>query len=109
MRSLGCSRRRATIGKPSRNIEQEYYDVLAAQQRGLGAEHPDTLATRYEIAGMLAARGHYREAEQEYGDVLAAQLQVLGADHPRTNSTRDALTALQTADRDGSTALKDVH
>jgi hypothetical protein len=49
-----------------REAEQEYRDVLADRLRVLGPDHPSTLITRHEVAGMLAAQGHYREAEQEY-------------------------------------------
>ena len=53
--------------------EAEYRDVLAAPLRVLGPDHPDTLATRHQIAGEMAARGDHAAAEAEYRDVLAAR------------------------------------
>ena len=52
--------------------EAEYRDVLAAELRVLGPDHPDTLATRHQIAREMAARGDHAGAEAEYRDVLAA-------------------------------------
>ena len=67
--------------------EAEYRDVLAAELRVLGPDHPDTLATRHSIAREIAARGDHAAAEAEYRDVLAARLRVLGPDHPDTQKT----------------------
>ena len=64
-----------------------FRDVLAAQLRVLGPDHPDTLATRHQIAVEMAARGDYAAAETEFRDMLAAKLQVLGPDHPSTQIT----------------------
>ena len=68
--------------------EAEFRDVLAAQLRVLGPDHPDTLATRHSIALEMAERGDHAAAEAEYRDVLAARLRVLGPDHPDTLATR---------------------
>ena len=66
----------------------EYRDVLAAQLRVLGPDHPSTLTTRHQVAREMAARGDHAGAEAEYRDVLAARLRVLGPDHPATLTTR---------------------
>jgi hypothetical protein len=68
--------------------EAELRDVLAAELRVLGPDHPDTLATRHQIALVMAARGEPIAAEAELRDVLAARLRVLGPDHPDTMTTR---------------------
>jgi tetratricopeptide (TPR) repeat protein len=65
-------------------------DVLADRQRVLGNDHPDTLATRYELA-QVVAHTRYAEAERMYRDVLTDQERVLGGDDPRTLATRYAL------------------
>jgi hypothetical protein len=57
----------------------------------LGADHPDTLAARHDIARMLAARGDHAGAEAKFRDVFAARLRVLGADHPGTLDTRHCI------------------
>ena len=72
--------------------------ILGLRFRVLGADHPDTLTTRHEIARMMAARGDHAGAEAEYRDVLAATLRVLGADHPDTLATRHAI-AYEMAER----------
>jgi hypothetical protein len=64
--------------------EAKYRAVLAARERALGADHPDTLDTRHRIAWTVGAQGGYGEAEADYRAVLAARERVLGADHPDT-------------------------
>jgi hypothetical protein len=49
----------------------EYRDVLAAQLRVLGPDHPSTLTTRHQIAREMAYAGDHAGAEAEYRDVLA--------------------------------------
>ena len=43
-----------------------------------GADHPDTLATRFAIAQQMAARGDHAGAEKEFRHVLAGQQRTLG-------------------------------
>ena len=57
-------------------------EVLAAQERKLGADHPDTLATAGSLASTLSDQGKYAEAEKMQREVLAAQERKLGEDHP---------------------------
>jgi plasmid stability protein len=64
--------------------EAECRDVLTAKLRVLGPDHPDTLATRHQIAREMAALGDHTGAEAECRDVLTAKLRVLGPDHPDT-------------------------
>ena len=49
----------------ARSAEAEFGDVLATELRVLGADHPDTLATRRQIALEMAARGDQVEGNQE--------------------------------------------
>ena len=67
--------------------ENEYGQVLAAQLRVLGANHPDTLTTRHQLAAGLTAEGKPTEALAEFRQVLTARQQLLGANHPSTLST----------------------
>ena len=62
-------------------------EVLAARQRKLGADHPDTLTTASNLAITISKQGKYAEAEQMQREVLAAQERHLGADHPDTVTT----------------------
>ena len=88
------SRRRLAAALDGRGLnkeaEQLYQDLLPDQQRILGYDHPDTLATRFELARVI---GHARfaEAEQLYRDILADQQRVLGDNHPDTLRTRYSL------------------
>ena len=62
--------------------EQEHRAALAIRERVLGAEHPETLASRKSVALALQFQGKNAEAEQEYRAVLAIRERVLGAEHP---------------------------
>jgi hypothetical protein len=77
--------------------EHLYRQVLQTQERVLGSDYPRTLATRYEIARMVAKRGDAAEAERLFRDVLQTQERVLGSDHANTRITADALRALTTS------------
>jgi tetratricopeptide (TPR) repeat protein len=66
-------------------------DLLAEQDRVLGADHPDTLRTRNSLAIAYREAGRTAEAISLYEQVLADQERVLGADHPDTLRTRNSL------------------
>jgi hypothetical protein len=53
----------------------------------LGADHPDTLLTRSNLASLRGEAGDVAEFEQ----LLAEQVRVLGADHPNTLTIRNDL------------------
>jgi len=67
------------------DAEQLYTTLLSDQQRVLGCDHPDTLATRFELARVI---GHTRlrqaEAEQILRLVLPDMERALGNEHPST-------------------------
>ncbi len=67
--------------------EATYRDLLAAEQRVRGADHPDTLITWYQVAVELAAQDKHAEAEAEFRQVRAALQKSLGADHLDTLDT----------------------
>ena len=68
--------------------EAEYRGMLPDLRRRLGADHPDTLATRFSIAQEMAARGDHAGAEDEFRAVLPHLERRLGRDHPDTLAAR---------------------
>jgi len=68
--------------------------VLAARERVLGADHPDTLASRHSTAWTMGKQGRYAEAETEYRAVLTAREWVLGTEHPNTLDTRHQIARM---------------
>jgi pentatricopeptide repeat protein len=49
---------------------QAFQDVFYIWKRELGPEHPDTLTTRNNMAGVLSKQGKYEEALQAYQEVF---------------------------------------
>ena len=76
--------------------------LLADEERVLGADHPDTLTTRGNLAAAYRAAGRKAEATTLLEQNLADLERVLGADHPATLSTRNTLAnAYQDGGPDG--------
>ncbi|KAG8854496.1 hypothetical protein FRB91_003453, partial [Serendipita sp. 411] len=50
----------------------------------LGARHPDTITTMYNLAWILLSCGRLEEAERMQREVLALQNEILGQHHPNT-------------------------
>lgn len=71
--------------------QTELVAVLDTARRLLGAEHPDVLAARHQLARVLGERRLYEQAETELTDVLDARRRVLGDNHPSTLATRNQL------------------
>ena len=65
--------------------------ALADSVRVLSADHPDTLASRNNLAGAYRAAGDLGRAIPLYEQTLADRLRVLGADHPQTLVSRNNL------------------
>ncbi|WP_369800669.1 tetratricopeptide repeat protein [Alloactinosynnema sp. L-07] len=65
--------------------------VLADRERVLGAEHPDTLANRGNLANSLSHLGRHQEALDMHRHTLAIRERVLGPDHPETEINRSNL------------------
>ena len=59
-------------------------EVLAARQRSLGEDHPDTLRSLHNMATVLDALGRDAEAEPMYLKVIATKRRVLGEHHAQT-------------------------
>ena len=80
------------IGVFSREDSIELYEqVLAEYERVLGADHPDTLTVRNNLAGAYYSVGRFGEAIELFERVLAERERVLGSDHPDTLTTRNNL------------------
>ena len=63
---------------------KQYQRTLVHQRDALGADHPDTLATRFSIAREMAACGDHAGAEEEFRAVFAGRQRKLGPYHPQT-------------------------
>ena len=57
-----------------------YEEVLATQEKHLGADHPSTLITRGNLAIVLQKLGEYGKAKELFEQVNAAQEKALGTD-----------------------------
>jgi tetratricopeptide (TPR) repeat protein len=76
--------------------------VLADYERVLGADHPDTLASRNNLAYAYESAGRLSEAIPLYEQALADCERVLGTDHPDTLASRNNLAgAYESAGRLG--------
>ena len=76
---------------------------LAADcERVLGADHPGTLAARFNLAYAYESAGRLGEAIPLYEQVLAGRERVLGADHPDALASRFSLACVyESAGRPG--------
>lgn len=85
-----------------------FEEVLAERVRVLGADHPDTIASRGNLAGAYESAWCLGKAISQYKKVLAHQLRVLGADHPSTLASRRNLEAARRARESGSASAPGV-
>ena len=67
--------------------------LLADLDRVLGPDHPDTLASRNNLAAAYRAAGRFAEAIALHERTLAGRERVLGPDHPATLNSRNNLAA----------------
>ena len=82
-----------------------YEPLLADKERILGPAHPDTLATRNNLAVAYQAAGRVAEAIAIYEPLLADRARILGPTHPHTlNTRRNLAVAYQAAGRDAEAA-----
>ena len=54
------------------------------RKKVLSDEHPDTLSSMHNLAGVLYGQGKYEEAETMHRQTLAMREKVLGGEHPDT-------------------------
>jgi hypothetical protein len=65
--------------------------ALETCERVLGADHPNTLGSRNNLAGAYRSAGDLSRAIPLYEQTLADSERVLGADHPHTSALRASL------------------
>ena len=70
---------------------------MSAQRRTLGDEHPSTLASTHNLAGLLRAQGKRVEALELCRQALAGYRRVLGEGHPNTQKALRVYNQLQRA------------
>jgi Tetratricopeptide repeat len=70
--------------------------TLADRQRVLGADHPDTLTSRNNLAGAYRAAGDLSRPIPLYEQALTDCERVLGLEHPITKTVGANLKALST-------------
>ncbi|MGK2348061.1 tetratricopeptide repeat protein [Actinomyces sp. W5033] len=70
-----------------------YSELLEDCMRLLGADHPDTLATRGNLASAALAAGDPGRAAGMFSELLKDQLRLLGPEHPDTLATRGNLAS----------------
>ncbi len=73
------------------DAQRQVERALELRRRGLGATHPDTLASMKQLARFVLAQGNYGQAEVLYGRILQIQLQELGAEDARRLTTMQEL------------------
>ncbi|MDR0849239.1 MAG: tetratricopeptide repeat protein [Propionibacteriaceae bacterium] len=66
-------------------------DYQTDLMRVLGADHPDTLTSRHNLAAAYESAGDVGKAIRLFEETLADKLRVLGADHPDTLTSRNNL------------------
>jgi hypothetical protein len=76
----------------------------AAARHHLGADHPDTLTTRHELAYWQGETGDAAGAATAFELLLADRLRMLGPDHPDTLTTRHELAWCRGAAGDATRA-----
>ena len=59
-----------------------------SDERVLGAEHPDTLTARRNLASWTGQAGDAAGARDQFAALLPVRERVLGAEHPDTLTTR---------------------
>jgi hypothetical protein len=67
--------------------EPLYREVLSARRRTQGDDHPRTLSSNFNFAGLLWAQGKQAEALESFRQELAGVRRVLGEDHPSTQQS----------------------
>ena len=70
-----------------------YEQVLAERERVLGADHPDTLAVRNNLAGAYKSVGRFSDAIDAWEKLLPDCQRVLGLEHPLTKLVQKNLEA----------------
>ncbi|MEU0502319.1 tetratricopeptide repeat protein [Nocardia sp. NPDC005998] len=86
----------------------ELEQLLTDQVRILGADHSDTLNTRYSLAYWSSESDEPAAAAAEYERILHDQTSVLGPDHPDTLNTRHSIAYLHGENGDIPRAISEL-
>ena len=86
--------------------EPLYQRVLAASERVLGPEHPDTIRSVSNLGFLYYTQGRYSEAEPLLKRALAAFERVLGPEHPNTLTILNNLADLYYTQHDWARAAQ---
>ena len=73
---------------------QHHQEACAGYERVFGADHPDTLACRADLARAYAAAGQLGEAVTLLRDTIARSEQALSPGDPLTRALRQALAEI---------------
>ena len=95
LNALGDSAQAIAVGEP----------LIADQEQALGADHPETLAARNNLANAYQMAGRMDEAIALHEQVLADRERVLGPDHPDTLASRKNLADASRAADPASEAI----
>ena len=79
------------LGDSSAQAIQIGEQLAADQEQALGPDHPDTLASHYNLAASYQDVGRTAEAIILHERTLAARERILGADHPSALASRNGL------------------
>ena len=91
-----------TLGDSTAQAIELGEPLLTDRVRVLGEDHPDTLASRSDLAEAYQAAGRLDEAIPLYEQALAGMARVLGEEHPDTAIVREHLAnARQEAEQRG--------
>ena len=60
----------------------------------LGKEHPSTLTSMNNLAGVLSDQGKYKQAEEMHRQALGLYETVLGKEHPHTLASMSNLASV---------------
>jgi tetratricopeptide (TPR) repeat protein len=74
--------------------ETLYQNVLQQRKEKLGPEHPDTLTSINNFAGLYCVEKRYEKAEPLYKEALQLRKKVLGREHPDTLTSINDIAAL---------------
>ena len=79
----------------------QFAALLPVRERVLGAEHPDTLTARANLASWTGEAGDAAGARDQFAALLPVDERVLGAEHPNTLAARANLAFWTRQAREG--------
>ncbi|MBF9131406.1 tetratricopeptide repeat protein [Plantactinospora sp. S1510] len=92
--SAGLAARAARAQGDYEQARTEFQAIYDIGRRTLGDEHPYTLTTRHELAGVLHDQGDYEQARTEFQAIYDIERRTLGDEHPHTLATRHNLAGV---------------